>query len=108
MWPVWKLGDEEKSRISSKFNQLAPGLQIIQILLPGSPSIYYGEEIQLSNHQSIKYEETVDVVAKDAGPSNYTLMSRDPFRTPMKWSSTRHAGNIFFLLVCFLMRGHEE
>nr|CAH0113779.1 unnamed protein product [Daphnia galeata] len=92
VWPIWSLGDETQSRISSKFNQLAVGLQVTQIFLPGSLSIYYGEEIQLSNNPSIKYEETVDSAAKEAGQSNFTLISRDPFRTPMKWNSSRHAG----------------
>lgn len=101
MWPIWSLGDETRSRISSKFNQLAVGLQVTQIFLPGSLSIYYGEEIQLSNNPSIKYEETVDSAAKEAGQSNFTLISRDPFRTPMKWNSSRHAGNFSSLLAVY-------
>ena len=101
MWPIWSLGDETQSRISSKFNQLAVGLQVTQIFLPGSLSIYYGEEIQLSNNPSIKYEETVDSAAKEAGQSNFTLISRDPFRTPMKWNSSRHAGNFSSLLAVY-------
>lgn len=87
------MGDEERSRIYSKFNQLAIGLQVTQILLPGSSSIYYGEEIQLTN-PSITYVDTVDSVAKEAGPTNYTLVSRDPYRSPMKWNSSRHAGKV--------------
>lgn len=92
-WPTWTLGDETRSRIYSKFNQLAVGLQMIQIFLPGSSSIYYGEEVQFSNNAAIRYDETVDSAAKEAGDVNYSLISRDPFRTPMKWNSSRHAGN---------------
>ncbi|KAK4008132.1 hypothetical protein OUZ56_013285 [Daphnia magna] len=91
-WPTWTLGDETRSRIYSKFNQLAIGLQMIQIFLPGSSSIYYGEELQFTNNAAIKYGETVDTAAQEAGPINYSLISRDPFRTPMKWNSSRHAG----------------
>lgn len=92
VWPIWTLGNEERSRILSKFNQLAIGLQVISILLPGSPSIYYGEEIQLTNYPSLSYRDTVDSVAKEAGPTNYSLVSRDPFHTPMKWNSSLNAG----------------
>lgn len=87
------MGDETRSRIYSKFNQLAIGLQMIQIFLPGSSSIYYGEELQFTNNAAIKYGETVDTAAQEAGPINYSLISRDPFRTPMKWNSSRHAGH---------------
>lgn len=92
VWPIWSLGDETRSRISSKFNRLAVGLQVTQIFLPGSSSIYYGEEILLSNNPTITYEQTVDSAAKEAGQSNYNKISRDPFRTPMKWNSSRNAG----------------
>jgi len=92
MTPVWRLGNEDQSRVLSKFDRLAVGLQVIQILLPGNAGIYYGEEIQMRNHQSISFEETVDVVALDAGADAYAKVSRDPFRTPMQWNNSRNAG----------------
>lgn len=91
---MWTLGKEDRSRILSRFNQLAVGLQVISIFLPGSTSIYYGEEIQLTNHQSISFQQTIDPVAKSAGESNYTRVSRDPFHTPMKWNSSLNSGNL--------------
>lgn len=97
VWPTWVLGNEEKSRILTKFGQLAFGLQMMQLFLPGSASIYYGEEIQMTNTVSISYDDTVDSVARSSGPSNYTLVSRDPFHTPMKWNSSRNAGNISWI-----------
>ena len=96
MWPVWVLGDEDKSRAATKFGHFTLGLQALQILLPGSPSIYYGDEIKATNHSSITYEETIDSVGKDAGPQYYQTVSRDPCRTPMRWNSSKHAGNSFF------------
>ena len=71
---------------------MSVGLQLVQLLLPGTSSMYYGEEIQMKNHPSIRFDETVDIVARDAGPENYSIVSRDPFRTPMQWNSSRHAG----------------
>lgn len=92
LWPLWALGDEDHTRIMNKFDQLSVGLQMIQLLLPGSYSIYYGEEIQMKDHPSISYDDTVDRVALDSGPQNYTKLSRDPYHTPMLWNSSRHYG----------------
>ena len=92
MWPSWRMGNEDNDRIWSKFDRLSVGLQVVQILLPGNSIVYYGEEIQMRNHASISYEETVDVVAIDAGPHGYAAVSRDPFRSPMQWNTSLNAG----------------
>jgi len=92
VWPTWTLGNEERHRILSKFERLSTGLQVVQLLLPGAAVVYYGEEIQMKNHPFISFDETVDVVAKAAGPDNYLKVSRDPFRTPMQWNNSRNAG----------------
>ena len=92
MWPSWRLGNEDQGRVWSKFEGLSVGLQVVQLLLPGNPIIYYGEEIQMRNHPSISFEDTVDVVAIDAGHEGYTKVSRDPFRTPMQWNNSNNAG----------------
>ena len=55
-------------------------------------SVYYGDEIEMTNHPSISYMDTRDKIAQDAGPLNYTLVSRDPFRTPMPWNMSRNSG----------------
>lgn len=89
---MWVLGNEDRSRAASKFYHFALGLQALQILLPGSPSVYYGDETKATNHSSITYDETIDSVGKDAGPSSYQSVSRDPVRTPMRWNSSKHAG----------------
>lgn len=94
---MWALGDEDHSRIMTKFDTKSAGLQMIQILLPGTPSIYYGEEIQMKDHPSISYEDTVEPFVKAAGPQNYSRysqLSRDPYHTPMLWNSSRNAGTI--------------
>ena len=90
--PVWILGSEETSRISSKFQRRAIGLQIVQLLMPGTKSIYYGEEIEMTNHPQISFQDTRYPVAKDLGQNNFSLVSKDPFRTPMLWNASKHSG----------------
>lgn len=87
VWPMWNLGNEEMSRTKSKFGRLSAGLQVVQVFLPGVKSIYYGEELDMTDHPSISYEETKDEVARDIGPANFTRVSRDPYRTPMPWNA---------------------
>ena len=76
VWPVWTLGNEESSRLITKFGSLSVGLQAIllnsstvypffciqllvkqvtSILLPGISGLYYGEETSMTNHPSIRY-----------------------------------------------------
>jgi glycosidase len=56
--PVWILGSEETSRVSSKFQCRAIALQIVQLLMPGTKFIYYGEEIEMTNHPQISFPDT--------------------------------------------------
>ena len=65
---------------------------MIQLLLPGANSIYYGEEIQMSDNLHIVYGQSRDLLATDAGPTDYKKVSRDPFRCPMQWNLSIHAG----------------
>lgn len=82
----------------TKFDQQSVGLQAIQILLPGTYSIYYGEEIQMKDNPMISYDDTMDPVAKKSGPQNYTRLSRDPFHTPMLWNTSRNYGTHQFCI----------
>ena len=106
VWPAWTLGNEETSRINNKFGRMAPGLQIVQLLLPGIKSIYYGEEIEMSNLPSISFDDTRDPVAKDLGASNFSRFSRDPFRTPMLWNSSRYSGILEDSMFCIQLNFH--
>lgn len=100
VWPMWILGNEETSRVKNKFGRSSMGLQIVQLLLPGIKCIYYGEEIQMTNHPFLSYNDTKDDVAREAGPKNFTWVSRDPYRTPMAWNMSKNAGQ--------LMRGSNK
>ncbi|KAB7505357.1 Maltase A1 [Armadillidium nasatum] len=61
------------------------------LLLPGTPTTYYGEEIGMVDTY-ISYEDTQDPAGCNNGPEHYTETSRDPVRTPMQWDETQNAG----------------
>lgn len=70
--PVLALEDGEGQRLASKFAPgVASALQMVTLLLPGTPLMYYGDEIGL----------------KDAPQS-----SGNQFLAPMQWNSSTNAG----------------
>lgn len=95
-WPNFTLGNHDRPRVATRF---ASGdastdkarLQVAAMLLlslRGTPFIYYGDEIGMSNAR-IPREELVD-------PTGITFwplpMGRDGERTPMQWNSGEGAG----------------
>lgn len=70
--PVWSLGGGESQRLASKFSGgLADAMMMLILLLPGTPLLFYGDEIGL----------------KDApgSPATQSL-------APMQWNSSTNAG----------------
>ncbi len=79
-------------------------LGIILLTLPGTPFIYNGEEIGMTNVDYIKIEDFRDVWVKNYVKDAINRISlqqiirhlrrtsRDNARTPMQWSSQQHAG----------------
>lgn len=88
----WVLGNHDQRRIASRFgSDLVDGMIMVQMLLPGTPVTYYGEEIGMKD-QFISYEDTLDPSGCQMGPDRYDQFSRDPARTPMQWDDTFNAG----------------
>lgn len=74
-WPNFQLGNHDVGRAASRFgSNLTDAMNMISMLLPGTPITYYGEEIGM-------VDGTVDT--KDI---------RDKYRTPMQWSDEANAG----------------
>ncbi|KAI9551753.1 hypothetical protein GHT06_022089 [Daphnia sinensis] len=73
------------------WRSLVDGMIMVQMLLPGTPVTYYGEEISMKD-QFISYEDTLDPQGCQMGPDRYEKYSRDPARTPMQWDDTFNAG----------------
>ncbi|MDN3648589.1 alpha-glucosidase [Reinekea marina] len=96
---VSRFGNEQKFRIES-----AQALAAVTLTLPGTPYIYMGEEIGMTNVQ-YSIEEYKDLetlnwyneqLQKGAEPKSLMrsihLMGRDNARTPMQWNDQEHAG----------------
>ncbi|KAK0050467.1 neutral and basic amino acid transport protein rBAT [Biomphalaria pfeifferi] len=78
-WANWMSGDDRSVRLLDRLgHQLAGPYLMLSMLLPGTPYMYYGDEIGLQ-----------------ALPGNTSTMSRSakkPMRGPMQWSNRTYAG----------------
>ena len=82
-WPNWVLGNHDSSRIATNADpQRSRLLNVLLLLLPGTPTTYYGEELGMEN---------VDV-PKHLRRDPKTHNPRDQERTPMMWNCSTHAG----------------
>lgn len=83
----WQVDNENSPRFGSVVSgTLQKAWQAFHLLMPGTPFVYYGDEIAMKNGV-IKPVDEKDPVAKLPGK-----MSRDPYRTPMLWTSGSNAG----------------
>ena len=79
-WPDYTLSNHDRSRAASRYGpQRARVAALMLLTLRGTPFIYYGEEIGMTD-VDVPPERVVDVDG------------RDPERTPMQWDSTPNAG----------------
>ncbi|BES96502.1 alpha-glucosidase [Nesidiocoris tenuis] len=81
-WPNWVTGNHDNPRIGTRMgSDLIDAMNMMDLLLPGTPVTYNGEEIGMTDGFIMPSQR------KDtANPS------RDPERTPMQWNSTINAG----------------
>ena len=88
-WPNWVLGNHDQPRITSRIGtEQAKVAALLLLTLRGTPTIYYGEEIGMTD-VPIPFEEVQDPQGLNMPDKN---LSRDPGRTPMQWDSTEYAG----------------
>ena len=87
-WPNWLLGNADTRRSASRFGDaMVDALAMVQHLLPGTPLIYYGEDIGME-----------DVAINGQAPGSCSMDPLRPefncnqARTPYQWDATRHAG----------------
>jgi oligo-1,6-glucosidase len=114
VWPVVFLEDHDFARSVSRFgsdrpefqNRSAKLLATMLLSLRGTPLIYQGEEIGMSNFPFTNISQYDDIgvhnlwkdlVESGKVPaaeylSNNALTSRDNNRTPMQWDPSSHAG----------------
>lgn len=84
-WPNWVLGNHDNARIASRIgvNQ-ARVAAILLLTLPGTLTIYYGEELGMTN-VPIRPEQVQDPFEKNEPGIG---VGRDPERTPMPWDAS--------------------
>ena len=88
-WPNWVLGNHDQARIASRIGtSLAPVAAMLLMTLPGTLTLYYGEELGMTN-VPIPPEEVRDPAEKNEPGIG---QGRDPERTPMPWDASPNAG----------------
>ena len=81
-WPNWVLGNHDNARIATRVGLSQAAIAAMLLLtLPGTLTIYYGEEIGMTN--ALIPPEDVQDPAEKRQPG--IGMGRDPERTPMTW-----------------------
>lgn len=88
-WPNWVLGNHDRPRVASKRGEAQARVAAMLLLtLRGTPTLYYGDEIGLSD-TPIPADRVQDPrELREAGLG----LGRDPVRTPMPWSDAANAG----------------
>lgn len=86
LWSNWQLGSVDVSRVASRMNdsQYVNALNMLLLTLPGTPLVYYGEEIGMKNVQLVN-----NPCRKLAIPPEKCPLAQ---RSPMQWSDSRFAG----------------
>lgn len=88
-WPNWVLGNHDQHRIASRIGPARARLaQMLLLTLRGTPTMYYGDEIGMTDVH-IPPDRVQDPWEKFVPGIG---MGRDPQRTPMQWSNAPHAG----------------
>jgi alpha-glucosidase len=88
-WPNWVLGNHDQRRIATRIGAAQARVAAMLLLtLWGTPTIYYGEEIGMTD-VPIAPEEVQDPAEKNQPGLG---QGRDPERTPLPWDSSRSAG----------------
>lgn len=92
-WGTWLLGNHDTSRVASRIDNpvLVNVMNTLLLTLPGTPILYYGDEIGMKNIDQT-FADVQDKLGKNFGATDYKEFSRDPERSPMQWTSKLEAG----------------
>uniref|UniRef100_V9KE73 Amino acid transporter heavy chain SLC3A1 n=1 Tax=Callorhinchus milii TaxID=7868 RepID=V9KE73_CALMI len=86
-WPNWMVGNHDNLRISSRLGTAyTQVIHMLLLTLPGTPIIYYGEEIGMENI-AVSNDKIEDPLGKVDPTKN-----RDLSRSPMQWDNSTNAG----------------
>jgi alpha-glucosidase len=88
-WPNWVLGNHDQARLASRIGlEQARVAAMLLLTLRGTPTIYYGEELGMTN-VPVAATEVQDPAEKNEPGLG---LGRDPERSPMPWDSSPAAG----------------
>ncbi len=94
-WPVFVLSNHDIVRSYVRYgdgvhnDQIAKLMAALYLTLRGTPIMYYGEEIGMTNTDPTRREDVKDPIGKLGWP---VQKGRDGERTPMQWSGGTNAG----------------
>jgi alpha-glucosidase len=88
-WPNWVLGNHDRPRVATKRGQAQARVAAMLLLtLRGTPTIYYGDELGLSDVVIEASQVRDPRELREPG----LALGRDPVRTPMSWDESENAG----------------
>jgi alpha-glucosidase len=88
-WPNWVLGNHDRPRVATKLGQAQARVAAMLLLtLRGTPTIYYGDELGLSDAVIEGSQVRDPRELREPGLAR----GRDPVRTPMSWNESANAG----------------
>jgi alpha-glucosidase len=88
-WPNWVMGNHDQRRIATRIGPAQARVAAMLLLtLRGTPTMYYGDEIGMTD-VLIPAGEVQDPAEKNEPGLG---MGRDPERTPMQWDGSKFAG----------------
>ncbi len=88
-WPNWVLGNHDRPRVATRIGDAQARVAAMLLLtLRGTPTLYYGDEIGLTD-VAIAPELVQD--PRELRQPGIGL-GRDPVRTPMPWGASANAG----------------
>src|SRR5256884_2516455 len=94
-WPVYVLSNHDIVRAYVRYGDgvhndaIAKVMAGLYLTLRGTPLMYYGEEIGMTNNDPKRREDVKDPIGRLGWPKE---KGRDGERTPMQWDSTANAG----------------
>ncbi|CAH0388042.1 unnamed protein product [Bemisia tabaci] len=85
----WVLSNHDNSRLASRMSPaIVDAMNMFELLLPGVASVYYGDEIGMTD-SIVRQDQSRD--PQNAGTTDLSL-KRDPERAPMQWDDSNNAG----------------
>jgi alpha-glucosidase len=94
-WPVYVFSNHDNVRAYVRYGDgqhddaIAKLLAGLYLTLRGTPIMYYGEEIGMTNNDPKRKEDVRDPIGITGWPKE---KGRDGERTPMQWNSSENAG----------------